>query len=349
MTIRHRIGIIADVQYADIDDVWNFMKTHKRKYRGTLTALRNAIDWWHAEQDIDLIADLGDAIDGFRNENREMGMHALMHVMNEWRRFQSAFPKTPILHLIGNHELYKFTRKELTSEVEGTGFTCSAPANIRDRVDNKESIYYSFKLTQESNWRIVVLDPYEESVMTNGGGRIGHELTMENGGLHPEFTSLCQSKNPNNILDGSNFLKGLTGVNARWVPYNGAMSQDQLDWLDNVMAEASGSGENVLIFSHIVLHPRATPNEDCHALLWNYDKVLELISKHSCVRLVLAAHAHREGYYHCTATGVHHVTIASPLEAPENLAEQTFGILEIGDKFANLIGRGWINSRRMEF
>jgi manganese-dependent ADP-ribose/CDP-alcohol diphosphatase len=204
-------------------------------------------------------------------------------------------------------------------------------------------------LSDESNWRVVILDPYEESIMTEGGGRIGHELTLENGGIDSNSLALCQSHNPNNLLDGSNFLKGLSGVDARWVPYNGAISDKQLDWLESVLSESVRNGEKVLVFSHVVLHPRATPNEDCHALLWNYGQVLELFDRYGCVRLVIAGHAHREGYHHCSETKVHHVTIASPLEAPDDLVEETFGILEIEETHANLIGRGWVRSRRMDF
>lgn len=39
-------GAIADVQYADQDDGWNFKKDHRRYYRGGLVKLRGAVDWW---------------------------------------------------------------------------------------------------------------------------------------------------------------------------------------------------------------------------------------------------------------------------------------------------------------
>ena len=35
-----RFGIIADVQYADVEDAWNFRRTSVRRYRGALEALR---------------------------------------------------------------------------------------------------------------------------------------------------------------------------------------------------------------------------------------------------------------------------------------------------------------------
>lgn len=39
-------GAIADVQYADQDDGWNFQKDHRRYYRGGLRQLRGAVDVW---------------------------------------------------------------------------------------------------------------------------------------------------------------------------------------------------------------------------------------------------------------------------------------------------------------
>lgn len=39
-------GAIADVQYADCDDGWNFAKTRIRRYRGGLVQLARAVDVW---------------------------------------------------------------------------------------------------------------------------------------------------------------------------------------------------------------------------------------------------------------------------------------------------------------
>ena len=344
-----RIGLIADVQYADIDDVWNYMHTHKRKYRSTLRALANACVWWSEFDNVEIVVDLGDAIDGFRNTDRTMGLHALREVMKEWNGFQAAHPETPILHLIGNHELYKFTRKELTHGVENTGFTCSCPPPLQHIADKRDSIYYSFPI--RSGWKALVLDPYDMSVMTNGGGRIGHELTLQNGGIHAEYTSMCQSRNPNNILDGGNFFHELSGLESRWVPFNGGVGKEQLAWIETVLDSAHKAGERVVVFCHIILHPLATPNKDCHTLLWNYDEVLALFAKHPCVKIVLAGHAHHEGYHKCEETGIHHITLASPLEAPDDLVESTYGLLELPDepgKHARIIGKGWVSSFDLE-
>jgi manganese-dependent ADP-ribose/CDP-alcohol diphosphatase len=345
--MRHRIGLIADVQYADIDDVWNFTKTHKRKYRSTLTCLRNAVELWSSLPNLKLLLDLGDAIDGFKNTNREMGMHALQKVLVEWARLN---PTLPICHLIGNHELYKFSREELIKGVESTGFNCAAPPSLLVRSDPLNSINYTFNLSQGSSWRIVILDPYAESVMRNGGGRVGLELTLDNGGLDPTYTQLCQQNNPNNILKATDYFAGLTGEVCRWSPFNGGLGKDQLVWLENTLRSACSQGEHVLIASHVIVHPKATPRENCHTLLWDYTEALDLIDRYDCVKLVVCGHAHHEGYHHCERSKVHHITVPSPLEAPDEVLEETFGYLELdeaGEK-AELVGYGWVTSRTLD-
>lgn len=39
-------GAIADVQYADLDDGWNYNKTYRRYYRAALLKLQRAVDVW---------------------------------------------------------------------------------------------------------------------------------------------------------------------------------------------------------------------------------------------------------------------------------------------------------------
>lgn len=43
-------GAIADVQYADCVDGWNWNGTIRRYFRGALTQLRQAVDFWLQEE-----------------------------------------------------------------------------------------------------------------------------------------------------------------------------------------------------------------------------------------------------------------------------------------------------------
>lgn len=39
-------GVIADVQYANVADGWNWNETRRRYYRGGLVQLRRAVKFW---------------------------------------------------------------------------------------------------------------------------------------------------------------------------------------------------------------------------------------------------------------------------------------------------------------
>lgn len=64
-----KFGVIADVQWADIEDGYNYARTTKRCYRGALKVLRDAVAWWEPRQ-LDFVAQLGDLIDG---QNSKLG------------------------------------------------------------------------------------------------------------------------------------------------------------------------------------------------------------------------------------------------------------------------------------
>lgn len=99
-------GIVADVQYADKDDGWNFTKTATRYYRPSLTGLRMAIAAWNDDPLISFAVNLGDIIDGFnhRLNTSEQAMNAVCHEL-------SRFARGRMYNLIGNHEVRCFCTK----------------------------------------------------------------------------------------------------------------------------------------------------------------------------------------------------------------------------------------------
>lgn len=60
-----QFGVIADVQWADAEDGYNFDKTVVRCYRGAFRNLVRAVDWWRElPSPPNFIAQLGDILDG---------------------------------------------------------------------------------------------------------------------------------------------------------------------------------------------------------------------------------------------------------------------------------------------
>ncbi len=59
-----QFGVIADVQYADADDAWDFHKLSKRRYRHALVAFAKAVAEWNSVPTLAFVAQLGDLMDG---------------------------------------------------------------------------------------------------------------------------------------------------------------------------------------------------------------------------------------------------------------------------------------------
>ena len=144
-------GIIADIQYADIDDGFNFKQTRKRYYRNSLRLLQKANEGWNVEQvKPSFILQLGDIIDGF-NKKFDASQCALDRVMRE-------FNHSPAVHHVwGNHEFYNFTRGVLFSSVLNT-------KSNQDRVSDPDE-FYAYHFSPTPNFRFVVLDAYDLSVI----------------------------------------------------------------------------------------------------------------------------------------------------------------------------------------
>uniref|UniRef100_A0A7S4Q502 Calcineurin-like phosphoesterase domain-containing protein n=1 Tax=Alexandrium monilatum TaxID=311494 RepID=A0A7S4Q502_9DINO len=171
--------------------------------------------------------------------------------------------------------------------------------------------YYS--ICPHPGWRVCVLDPYEVSVLSQGGGRPGIDLDASY--LDAGALELCQANNPNDVTQ-EDFARGLPrGPARRWVPFNGALGEAQLGWLRETLRHAYEAGEHTVLLSHVVLHPEATPGGNGLTLLWNYEELQAVLRE--APRPPVAAfcgHAHIGEHAVDAATGTHHVTFASPLE-----------------------------------
>lgn len=308
-----RFGVIADVQYADVDDAWNFRRTQARRYRGTLLALRRALDDWNRGPPLKFIADLGDIIDQQCESNND-SERALALVLQEWSTV-----KVPVTRLIGNHELYNFNRTQMAELIPGI-----------------TPFFRSFQAAP--GWKVVVLDPYNLNVIERGGGQ-----TVEEG------LSYLSQYNPNDLRAprGSIDLSvGLVGLNKRFLPMGGAIRPAQLSWLKAELETAVASRQRTIMLSHLPFCPQsAVPS----ALLWNYDEVLEVLQdvEKGAVPLVLSGHDHAGGYSFDDSTLTHHVVLESPLNSPSDnpLAHGTVEVFH--DKIV-IAGQGILTSRQLE-
>lgn len=307
-------GIIADIQYADIDDGLNFSKTRTRYYRNSLKLLRSAIQDWKEERvNPSFILQLGDIIDGY-NKNHGASDRALETVVNE---FENSLVK--IHHVWGNHEFYNFNRNTLFASEINSGEKAEPGSGLDDEI-------YAYHFSPAPKFRFVVLDAYDMSV-------IGRDPTNEK---YNQAVNILKEHNNNDDL---NCPPMTSWLEQRFVKFNGAFSQEQLHWLVEVLTLADQKHERVTIVSHLPVHPYST---DSTCLAWNYDAMLSILHSHKSVVCFIAGHDH-DGGYHKDESGIHHLTLEGVIEThPDSNA---FGTVYVYDDQMVLKGNGRIEDR----
>ena len=326
-------GVIADVQWADVDDGSNYSGTVKRCYRGAFDTLVRAVDWWqdynqHQQNDnknnninsrIRFIAQLGDLIDGLNAQSGQSD-HTLRLALEELARLEDC----PSVNLIANHELYNFDRQQLVEQIQN-----NSQGQQQQWLQDGDQEYYSFQPTKKG-WRVIVLDPYQLSVIGHSSDdprkiRASEWLTTENPNVSPDGAN------------GSNWFDGIEGYQRRFCPYNGGFGDEQLDWLEQELKKAVEQQERVMVLSHVILHPEACGGG---TMAWDYEQALKLLQTasdgtNSVVAAVLCGHDHK-GNYFCDDFGIHHCTFQSPLN--KGTDGWAFGRIHVNDDGMEIVG-----------
>ncbi|XP_064179127.1 manganese-dependent ADP-ribose/CDP-alcohol diphosphatase isoform X2 [Anguilla rostrata] len=325
-------GVIADIQYADIEDGFNHHHTRKRYYRNSLRLLRRANEKWKGEAvKPSFIIQLGDVIDGY-NKKYNASETALKTVVNEMDK--SAIE---VHHVWGNHEFYNFSRDELmisalnSRPTNDTTSTMSEDTTaLEDTVesgnvsDTEES--YAYHFSPAPHFRVAVLDAYDLSLIGRKEPSVRYYEALE----------IIQAHNNNDDL---NYPPVFDGTERRFVKFNGGFSKCQLDWLDRLLTLSDEKLEKVVVVSHLPVHPYST---DPICLAWNYERVLSILHSHKCVVCFMAGHDHDGGYYR-DASGVHHLTFEGVIETPPE--SDAFGTVYVYEDRMALRGNGRVADR----
>lgn len=117
-------------------------------------------------------------------------------------------------------------------------------------------------------------------------------------------------------------------------PWNGGVSQAQLDWLERELAAADAANERVIVCGHHPLLPA-----DLHQL-WNHEAVLAVLDRHPCVAAWFNGHNHAGDFVE--RKGTPYVTFCSLLHEPEVTA---FAIVEVHTDRIVITGHGREESR----
>ncbi|XP_041830650.1 manganese-dependent ADP-ribose/CDP-alcohol diphosphatase [Melanotaenia boesemani] len=315
-------GVIADIQYADIDDGYNYTQTRRRYYRSSLQLLKNAQrSWSKSAVKPQFILQLGDIIDGF-NKVHDTSERALDTVLRE---FNSSPVK--VHHVWGNHEFYNFNRSallhsRLDSRLHADGSPSGAPA----RAD-----IYAYQFSPFPGFTFVVLDAYDVSLL-------GREESSE------QYRNAMNVIKLHNNNDDLNCPPVSESLKQRFTMFNGGFSKDQLDWLDCVLSSADEKQERVTIVSHLPVHPNST---DPVCLAWNFNELLAILRSHSSVVCYMAGHAHDGGYCLDKDTGVHYLTLDGVIETPPN--SDAYGTVSVYTDRMVLEGYGRVMNRVFMF
>ena len=214
-------GLISDIQYADVDDAWNYEQTKRRMYRGAMKHLKDAVDIWKCNT-VDFAIQMGDLIDG-KNKNNNNCNNALNLCLDVFNVLEK-----PVYHVLGNHELYCFERR----------FLAESQLNSKTLFDSSASnkFYYSFNPCEK--FRIVVLDTYDCSML-------GVDNNDED---YKRAKAIITSKNLNSDLNSYN---NLPRKYRHYCMFNGGVGKQQLLWLNQILEKAKMSDERVLVIGKL--------------------------------------------------------------------------------------------------
>jgi manganese-dependent ADP-ribose/CDP-alcohol diphosphatase len=297
------IGIMADLQYADVEDGVSFVEKTTRRYRQSKDILREGVEMWKTAGTVTNIL-LGDQVDfkASHDNNEEEALSTILEI---------AQPRDKFNFLCGNHDLAVFKRCRIRD--------LYLPDGVRDASPTTgEILYYSTR--PHPGFRFIFLDPFDVS-----------SLNASSDDKRLQAEELLMQNNPNLVGEkkNGNWFTGIPLEQQRYVPYNGQISQKQLDWLASELASASSFGERVMIFSHLPVYRRCVHPS---GLMWNAETVLELIQQSRNVLAMFSGHDHHGGYA-LDEAGIHHIIPPAPLEC--DLGQVAYGVLEVFERKAN--------------
>ncbi|XP_070084310.1 manganese-dependent ADP-ribose/CDP-alcohol diphosphatase isoform X2 [Equus przewalskii] len=218
-------GVIADIQYADLEDGYNFHGSRRRYYRHSLLHLRGAIEHWNEESSAPCcVLQLGDIIDGY-NAQYKASEKSLELVMSTFQTL-----KAPVHHTWGNHEFYNFSRDYLTNSKLNTKFLEDHIVHHPETMPSED--YYAYHFVPFPKFRFILLDAYDLSVLG----------VDQSSPKYQQCLQMLREHNPNTEL---NSPQGLS--EPQFVQFNGGFSQEQLNWLNEVLAFSDTNQEKVVI------------------------------------------------------------------------------------------------------
>ena len=133
---------------------------------------------------------------------------------------------------------------------------------------------------------------------------------------------ILRNNNPNDCTVSGGWFKDLPIDKYKFVPYNGGISNKQLQWLDDVITKSIKNNEKVIVFSHQPIH---APDKQ-QSLIFNSEEIKSILSKGNVI-CYFAGHDHDGQFDIDENTGTYHIVPAAPIEVNEN--DTTYGTVSV--------------------
>lgn len=316
-----RAGVLADIQYAPIPD--GFSHSGKpRYYQHSLEVARFAAKHFEREK-VDVVLNLGDIVDGkcqaieenggqklILNADADCGAHCVDRVIDALVEYKHG----DTLHIYGNHCLYNLDRPSLQTKL-GIPF-------VKEQCGDLVG-YYSYL---KNNVRFIVLDSYDISLMRR---------CQQSSEKRRKAVETLRTKNPNFPAE-KNSPDNLNGLARRFVAFNGAIDNPQLNWLQQSLEQARQQQEIVIVLSHQPILPGSC-SPMC--LMWNFYDVLKILRQYrDVVAASFSGHAHKGGYRRDGKSGIHFRVFEAVLENPP--PHKTYAMVTVHKHRLTITGLG---------
>lgn len=122
-------------------------------------------------------------------------------------------------------------------------------------------------------------------------------------------------------------------------PYNGSLGNQQLVWLDGVLAGAKKKNQDVIVFGHLPLWP----DGDRHPA-WNAGDVRKILSEYGCVRAYVCGHYHAGRYGQ--ENGIHYLNLPAMVDDPNG---RTWAVIQVWPDRMEIQGTGNVKNQTLMF
>lgn len=314
-----KIGIFADPQVrvapARLVDEPQWSGS-TRYYSAVFGHVQTAVREFRRHQ-VSWVLQLGDLVDNANSkEDPPCSQDALLAIEEELK-FCHEDGLDRVHHLVGNNDIQNFSRHDWSTYEWARRARRTVAKDLEE--EGAYTHYYDFKPFEDLQWRCVLLDSFVVSIMPKASNNEGEAKAMLSS---PEGSVGCVDLAADAPTD--EYRKSLSGERynelavddprRRFTQSSGGFGIDQLKWLRSVLDAAKERRELVILFGHTPIHPKVA--NDLDALAYDYDKLLGLLKEYQAhIVAYIAGHDHIGGYTHDEGTNIHHLTLASPLEA----------------------------------